>query len=251
MKVHAEEGESRTDDAPPGESEEPSDDRIGSGVPVGEDRDRRCGYEDRNRAGPEVQRLVDDMNEESARNASTAGMADDRGSSRCAMEFTRRYSRVTAKASGGVRPSVVTFEPDRLEERFWARHSNPKSGWSRVPTGPVIAYAVYRREWRLLCAALLWAVINPFLFPPPATGDAWMTRAVLAERWWIREKGNRTLGVRSPNVYNAGSAVAAAYTLYAAWRRRPVGATLGTVLTVGLKLQWLRLLVRRYDCRET
>lgn len=138
---------------------------------------------------------------------------------------------------------------ERAEALFWARHANAKSGWSRVPTGPVLVYAVYRRNWRLLAGALLWTVINPFLFSPPETDEAWMTRAVLAERWWIREEGNRTLGFTSPNVYNAGSAVATICALAAAWRRRPAATALGTALMVGLKLRWLWGLVRRYDRR--
>ena len=142
---------------------------------------------------------------------------------------------------------MVSSIPEQLEKQFWARHSNPKSGWSRVPTGPILMYAVYRRDWQLLLAALLWAAINPFLFPPPKTDEAWMTRAVLAERWWIRDEGNRTLGLAYPNVCNSGSAIAAVYTLYTAWRQRPVRTALGTALTVGLKLWWLQALVRHYD----
>lgn len=138
--------------------------------------------------------------------------------------------------------------PSRLEEWFWARHANPRSGWSRVPTGPIIVYAVYRRDWNLLLAALVWAALNPFLFRPPETEDAWMTRAVLSERWWIHE-GNGTVGLTYPNVCNAGSAVAFVSALAAAWRRRPVATTIGTVLGTSLKLWWLRVLVRRYDER--
>jgi len=135
----------------------------------------------------------------------------------------------------------------RLESTLWERHANPKSGWSRVPTGAVIVYAVYRRDWRLGLAALLWAAINPFLFSPPETEAAWMTRAVLAERWWIREEGNGTVGLSYPNVCNAWSALAFAYALVAAWRRRPAGAALGTVLGSALKLWWVGVLVRRYE----
>lgn len=139
--------------------------------------------------------------------------------------------------------------PDRIEEIFWHRHSNPRSGWSRVPTGPVLVYAVYRRNWRLLLAGLAWAVLNPFLFSPPETEDAWMTRAVLAERWWIWEEGNRTIGFNYPNICNTGGAFAFVYALYAAWQQRPAGTTLGTLVAVGLKLWWLRVLVQRYEER--
>lgn len=135
----------------------------------------------------------------------------------------------------------------RLEDVLWARHANPKSGWSRVPTGAVLVYAVYRRDWRLFLAGTLWAAINPFLFSPPATEDAWMTRGVLAERWWVREEENGTLGPTYPNVCNAAAAVAFGYALLAAWRRRPAGAAVGTVLGSALKLWWIGVLVRRYD----
>jgi hypothetical protein len=137
--------------------------------------------------------------------------------------------------------------PARFEEWFWERHANPKSGWTRLPTGPVLVYAVYRRDPRLLVAGLLWTVLNPLLFSPPEDEEAWMTRAVLAERWWVREADRGTVGLSYPNVCNAGSALASVYALYAAWRRRPAGTALWTVLLVGLKLWWLRVLVRRYD----
>jgi hypothetical protein len=140
-----------------------------------------------------------------------------------------------------------TFE--HFEERFWRRHSNPKSGWTRVPSGAVIVYAIYRRNWRLLGAALAWTALNPFLFPPPEREDAWMTRAVLAERWWVRAEENRTIGLTYPNLCNTAGALGFVYALYAAWRRSPNGATLGVVASVGLKLWWLRELVERYDRR--
>ncbi|MFB6096930.1 MAG: DUF6653 family protein [Haloferacaceae archaeon] len=140
--------------------------------------------------------------------------------------------------------------PERVDDAFWARHSNPASGWTRVPKGAVVVYAVYRRDWRLLAAALAWTVVNPVLFSPPETDDAWMTRAVLAERWWIREEANPTVGLDYPNVCNAVGALGFLYALYAAWNRSPAGATLGVVASVGLKLWWLRVLVDRYDRRR-
>lgn len=139
--------------------------------------------------------------------------------------------------------------PNSVRDRFWSRHSNPKSGWSRVPTGAVIVYAVYQRRWRLLTAALLWTAINPILFAPPDTEDAWMTRAVLAERWWLREQDNGTMGLDYPNVCNTGGALASLLALWAAWRRRPVSAVTATLAMSGLKLWWLREIVQQYDRR--
>lgn len=142
---------------------------------------------------------------------------------------------------------MVASTRDRIEDRFWARHSNPKSGWTRVPTWAVLVAAVYRRDWRLLVAALAWTVVNPLLFSPPESEDAWMTRAVLAERWWIKEASNRTIGPGYPNVCNTVGALGFCYALYAAWRRSPTGATIGVIVSVALKLWWLKVLVDRYD----
>lgn len=80
-----------------------------------------------------------------------------------------------------------------LDELGWARHANPLSGWSRALTGlPVIVLAAWSRVW-IGCwavlpgvAALVWLLINPRLFPPPANDHAWMTRGVLGERLWAR-----------------------------------------------------------------
>ncbi|MFW5905572.1 MAG: DUF6653 family protein [archaeon] len=143
------------------------------------------------------------------------------------------------------------YSTERLEAIFWRRHSNPKSGWSRVPTGPLLVYAIYRRNWRLSFALLVWAALNPVLFSPPATEDAWMTRVVLAERWWVREEANGTIGLTCPNIYNTVGGLAFAYSLYAAWRKRPVGATFGAIVASGLKLWWVNVLVRRYDASAT
>ncbi len=115
---------------------------------------------------------------------------------------------------------------DRVEAIFWRRHSHPRSGWSRISTGPLLFYAVYRRNWRLLLTGLAWAVLNLFLFSPPESEDTWMTRAVLSERWWVREEGNRTIGLSYPNICNTAGALAFIYTLYAAWQLRPGGTTL-------------------------
>ncbi|EMA18538.1 DUF6653 family protein [Haloarcula argentinensis] len=145
---------------------------------------------------------------------------------------------------------MTTLRTDSVRDWFWTRHANPKSGWSRVPTGAVIVYAVYQRDWRLLIAAFLWTLVNPVLFAPPENEDAWMTRAVLAERWWLTEEANGTMGLGYPNVCNTGGALASVVALYAAWRRRPATAAVATITMGGLKLCWLRELVQEYDVRK-
>jgi hypothetical protein len=137
--------------------------------------------------------------------------------------------------------------PDELEDRFWKRHSNPKSGWSRTLLTPLILYAVYHRRWRLVGAAVAFGLCNPVLFSPPDTDDAWMTRVVLAERWWTRERGETPLGVTYPNALNLLNLPVSIYALVAAYRRRPVRAALAGLASMGLKLWYVGALVARYD----
>ncbi|MDJ1431456.1 DUF6653 family protein [Halostagnicola sp. A-GB9-2] len=136
---------------------------------------------------------------------------------------------------------------DWLEDTFWERHANSKSGWSRVLIGPLFLVAVYRRDWRLFVVAVLAAVINPVAFArPDPEEDSWMTRAVRAERWWL-DQGNRTVGLGWPNVLTALAVPASGYALYAAYTRQPVRATVSFALAMGCKFGWIEAISRKYD----
>lgn len=139
---------------------------------------------------------------------------------------------------------------DALAETFWRRHANPKSGWSRTLTLPVILYAVYHRDWRLLASALAFTVLNPVLFSPPETDEAWMTRVVLAERWWTEERRRGVLDVSYPNVLNVCNLPVFGYALLAAYRRQSVRAVVAGAASMALKFWFVGELVRRYDRRS-
>jgi hypothetical protein len=106
----------------------------------------------------------------------------------------------------------------------------------------VLVYALYRRDWRLVTASLVWLIANPAAFPPPETADAWMTRGVLAERAWL-QAGNGTIGTSWPNVLNLLNVPATLYVGWATLRRRPVHAVVSTTLLIGLKLLWMREII--------
>jgi hypothetical protein len=133
---------------------------------------------------------------------------------------------------------------ERLEDVFWDRHSNPWSGWTRVALGPLLFYAVYRRDRRLLAAALAYTVVNPVLFPPPETTDSWISRGVLAERDWLRE-GNGVMSLAYPNVLQVVQVPVSLFALSAALRRRPLATALGVLAVTGLKLWWIRAIMAR------
>jgi hypothetical protein len=78
-----------------------------------------------------------------------------------------------------------------MTDATWDRHANPWSGWSRISILPLLALAVWSRVWLgwwaliPVAAVLLWAWVNPRLFPPPASVDNWMSKGVLGERIWL------------------------------------------------------------------
>ncbi|MFC5277992.1 DUF6653 family protein [Halorubrum rubrum] len=136
---------------------------------------------------------------------------------------------------------------ESIPETVWRRHANPKSGWSRLLVTPVLLYAAYRRSGKLAALALAFTVVNPVLFSPPEDDEAWMTRAVLAERWWIDERGEPVLAGSFPAVLNLLNLPVFAYALLAAYRKRPRRAAVAGLASILLKLGFVAELVERYD----
>ncbi|MDS0258331.1 hypothetical protein NDI56_02775 [Haloarcula sp. S1CR25-12] len=144
---------------------------------------------------------------------------------------------------------MVPDRPDDaspLDRYFWARHANPKSGWSRVATMPLLMACIYRRNWRGLALTLAFVLLNPVLFSPPEDDSAWMTRVVYGERLWTRESHG---WLSYPEILNVGNGLAVAYALYAAVRQRPAETALATALSMTLKLWFVSEMVHRYENR--
>lgn len=131
----------------------------------------------------------------------------------------------------------------RLEEFFWQRHANPLSGWSRTVILPAMVYAISNRRWKLLLTAIIFTVVNPLLFPKPTHTDAWMTKVVLAERYWREHDAD--IGFLS--VLNVVNVPVTLYALYAAFRQNTGGATVATALSMTLKFAFVAGLVRRFE----
>ncbi|WP_066413870.1 DUF6653 family protein [Halorubrum aethiopicum] len=139
---------------------------------------------------------------------------------------------------------------ESIPDALWKRHANPKSGWSRVLITPLLLYAVYRRSGKLTALALAFTIVNPVLFSPPEDDDAWMTRVVLAERWWVDERGKPVLSRSYPAVLNLINLPVFAYALLAAYRKRPARAALAGLASILLKLGFVAELVSRYDAAK-
>lgn len=131
----------------------------------------------------------------------------------------------------------------RLEEFFWQRHANPTSGWSRTVILPALVYAISNRRWKLLLTTVVFAVVNPLLFPRPTNTDAWMTKVVLAERYWREHDAD--IGLLS--ILNVVNVPVTLYALYAAFQQNTGGATVATALSMTLKFAFVAALVQRFE----
>jgi len=139
---------------------------------------------------------------------------------------------------------MSTIRRRLADASFWERHENPASGWSRVPTGPLLLYAIYARNWKLLGATVAFVAINPVLFPEPGRDgdDSWMTRGVRGERLWVQGADAGRAGLL--NVVNVP---VFCWAVSAAIRRRPVQTAAFTALSMALKLAFVGEMAKLYD----
>jgi hypothetical protein len=75
-----------------------------------------------------------------------------------------------------------------LGEFMWRRHRNPASGWTRFTLYPLLLVALWYHSWILLAIVIVASVTNPFWFPPPRSGNNYMTLMVDGERIWMARK---------------------------------------------------------------
>ncbi len=150
------------------------------------------------------------------------------------------------------RPTVTatdrTARRDRLTDRlFWSRHANPWSVWTYVLAYPTLVLAIYRRDRRLLAGTLAFVAVNPLLFRPPETDEAWATRVVLGEQVWM----DRGSVLSTTTLLTAGSAPVYVFTLRAAAKRDALGTVVGTLASMALMLLFFGRMARLYEAQST
>jgi len=142
----------------------------------------------------------------------------------------------------------IPEDASRFDRYVWARHANPKSGWSRVATMPLLMACLYRRNWRVLALTLAFVVLNPVLFSPPEDDSAWMTKVVYGERLWTKQDHGR---LSYPEILNLCNGLAAACAVYAAVKQRPAETALATALSMALKFWFVAEMVHLYEDSST
>ena len=101
-----------------------------------------------------------------------------------------------------------------LEGDKWMRHANPVSVWTRFAVLPLLALAVWSREWigwwslAAFALVLVFMMVNPLLFPAPRSTRHWASKGVLGERVWTeRDKVTIPVQFRASGVTNATYAI--------------------------------------------
>lgn len=141
-----------------------------------------------------------------------------------------------------------TTDRDLVTTAFWEPHASPRSVWPLVAAYPLLLFAVYRRDPRLLGGTLLGVVANLLLVSPPETDEAWATRVVLGERVWLDrglDSESGTLGLLA-----VGGAVHLA-TMRAALRQDRLRTLVGGVASMLLMLVLFDRMVRLYERAES
>ncbi len=81
-----------------------------------------------------------------------------------------------------------------LDDEGWMRHANPWSGYTRYTALPLLIISFWSRAWIgwysliPITLSIIWAKINPIIFPKPKSTNNWASKCVLGERVWLNDK---------------------------------------------------------------
>lgn len=81
----------------------------------------------------------------------------------------------------------------KMDEKTFRKHSNPWGGYTRLPLLPLLTLALWSRAWIgwwaliPLAIVVVWAWINPRIFPVPKSSDSWLSKGVLGEWIWVNQ----------------------------------------------------------------
>ena len=143
-----------------------------------------------------------------------------------------------------------------LEGDGWLRHANPVSVWTRFAALPLLAVAIWCRDWIgglslvPIALALVWMIVNPLFFRPPRSTDNWASKGVLGERIWTETDRAalpphfRTQWATIVQLYQV---VGVALLTYGLIVLNPVAAVSGLLLTQACKSWYLDRMVLLYE----
>lgn len=141
-----------------------------------------------------------------------------------------------------------------MDDATWDRHANPWSVDTRFAILPGLAAAIWARTWigwgclLPVCALLVFAWVNPRLFPPPARRDGWAAHGTFGERVFL----NRHAVPIPAHHRRWGNGLTAAAMLgvvplgWGLWALDPGWTLLGLTLAMGAKTWFVDRMVWLY-----
>lgn len=129
-----------------------------------------------------------------------------------------------------------------LSEKTWQKHANPWSGWTRVLTMPILALGLYLHNPLILGSAVVWMIIDPFIFWEPRSTDNWMSKGVLGEQTYYKE--GKKLKKDLPTLLNILNIPVFAGFLYFGWQQELMPMVLAGLLVMTLKFWFIDRMVR-------
>lgn len=138
-----------------------------------------------------------------------------------------------------------------MDDETWARHANPASVYTRFTCLPLIALAIWSREWLgwaslvPIALAVLWTWLNPRLFAPPASIDSWASRGVMGERLFLNRKAQPIPRHHERFAYllTGASAVGVVILVYALWILDFWAVMCGLAVMMGAKIWFVDRMV--------
>ena len=163
----------------------------------------------------------------------------------------------SASQTAGVTRETKLAKAFGLGGGNWMRHANPVSVWTRFAVLPLLAAAVWSRDWigwwALIPVALslVFMMVNPVLFPTPRSTRNWASRAVFGERIWADRNKTEIPGQfarsRVPTVTYAVQMLGLAVLVYGLVELRLLDAVTGLVIVQCAKAWYLDRMVLLFD----
>jgi hypothetical protein len=148
-----------------------------------------------------------------------------------------------------------------LEGERWMRHANPLSVWTRFAVLPLLALAIWSRDWIgwwslvPVALALVFMMVNPLLFPRPRSTRNWTSKGVFGERVWAdRDKVELPAQFRDSRVPTATYAIQTAglaALAYGLVRLDPLAVVAGILLAQTAKAWFIDRMVLLYEDMKT
>jgi hypothetical protein len=146
-----------------------------------------------------------------------------------------------------------------LKGDTWMRHSNPASVWTRFAVLPLLALAIWSRDWigwwclPPIALLIVWLVINPLFFDRPASTKHWASKSVLGERIWTetdRAALPEEFQSKVPSLAQAYQVVGLLIMIYGLVVLDAVATVSGVLITQGGKVWYLDRMVLIFEAMK-